>query len=55
MNRKLKFMQAVQILAPNDPFILQAAEKVRNHPWALRVYGAAVDAAREMNEMTVQA
>lgn len=29
MNRKQQFIQAVQILAPGDPFILRAAERVR--------------------------
>jgi hypothetical protein len=31
------------------------AKTIRNHPWALRVYDAAVDAAQEMKEVAIQA
>jgi len=46
MKRKLKFMQAVRILAPDDQFIHQAAERVREGALPAFPGGAASSSSR---------
>jgi len=51
MKRKLKFMQAVRILAPDDQFIHQAAERVREGALPAFPGGAALEFVAAMEKL----
>ena len=51
MNRKQMFLQAVQILAPGDEFILQAAQLVREEVLPARPGGAALEFVAAMERV----